>query len=96
VPRANRRRSEPPSGPLGRGVDRSVSGPDGDWIVRTIRAGTSTKTYRCPGCHQDVPPGVGHLLVWPSRGTFSPGDGMTERRHWHSGCFAARGSRRPG
>ncbi|WP_432505074.1 hypothetical protein [Kineococcus arenarius] len=96
VPRANRRRPEPPSrGVLGRGVDRTVTGPDGSWVVRPLRGDTSEKTYRCPGCAQDIPPGRAHVVVWPSRGTFSPGDGVSERRHWHTSCFDARGRRGP-
>jgi hypothetical protein len=94
VPRSNRRRPDPPPRtPLGAGVDRTVSGSDGDWVVRELRGTSSTKTYRCPGCTQEIPPGVPHLVVWPSRGTFSPADGATERRHWHRACFGARGRR---
>ncbi|MEZ0492308.1 hypothetical protein AB2L28_08660 [Kineococcus sp. TBRC 1896] len=94
MPRANRRRPDPPPrAPLGRGVDRTVSGPDGTWVVRELRGTSSEKTYRCPGCHQDIPPGTPHLVVWPARGTFSPGEGVTERRHWHRSCFTARGRR---
>ncbi|WP_432495881.1 hypothetical protein [Kineococcus gypseus] len=96
MPRANRRRPDPPPrGALGRGVDRTVHAADGSWVVRELRGDTSTKTYRCPGCAQDIPPGVPHLVVWPSVGTFSPGDGASERRHWHAACFAARGRRGP-
>jgi len=94
VPRSHRRRPDPPPrGLLGAGVDRTVSGPDGDWVVRELRGATSTKTYRCPGCAQDILPGTPHLVVWPSRGTFSAGDGASERRHWHRACFSARGRR---
>ncbi|MGI4895562.1 MAG: hypothetical protein ACRYF3_10660 [Janthinobacterium lividum] len=92
--RSNRRRPDPPPrGPLGGGVDRTVSGPDGEWVVRQLRGTTSTKAYRCPGCAQEILPGVAHLVVWPSRGTFSPGDGASERRHWHASCFESRGRR---
>ncbi|MFB9375410.1 hypothetical protein ACFFKU_05630 [Kineococcus gynurae] len=93
MPRANRRRVDEPRGVPGRGVDRSVSGSDGDWIVRTLRGDSSAKTYRCPGCRQEIAPGVPHLVVWPSRGTFSAGDGVSERRHWHRACFEHRGRR---
>ena len=94
MPRANRRRDEPPPrAPLGRGVDRTVSGPDGEWVVRQLRGDTSAKPYTCPGCRQEIPPGVPHVVVWPSRGTFSPGDGASERRHWHASCFQNRSRR---
>ncbi|WP_432573729.1 LIM domain-containing protein [Kineococcus sp. SYSU DK005] len=96
MPRSNRRRPDPPArGVPGRGVDRTVDGPDGSWVVRQLRGGTSTKTYRCPGCAQEIPPGVPHVVVWPSHGTFSPGDGVSERRHWHPACFDARSRRWP-
>jgi hypothetical protein len=94
VPRNNRRRQDPPPrGVLGAGVDRSVSGPDGDWIVRELRGTSSTKSYTCPGCFTDIPQGTPHLVVWPARGTFSPVDGASERRHWHRACFQQRGRR---
>ena len=91
VPRSNRRRPDPePRAPLGAGVDRTVSGPDGEWVVRELRGTTSTKSYTCPGCHQDIPPGLPHLVVWPSRGTLSPGDGASARPPWPRASFAAR------
>ncbi|WP_369053782.1 hypothetical protein [Kineococcus terrestris] len=91
MPRANRRRSDPPPrAPLGRGVDRTVAGPDGEWVVRELRGSGSGKTYRCPGCAQELPASTPHVLVWPARGTFSPAGGLDERRHWHRACFQAR------
>ncbi|MEU4714783.1 hypothetical protein AB0F73_14140 [Micromonospora purpureochromogenes] len=64
---------------------------DGEWQVRGIGGGASTKTYRCPGCDQEIRPGVAHLVAWPADGT---GD-LTDRRHWHSGCWRARDRRGP-
>jgi hypothetical protein len=39
---------------------------DGDWQVRGISGGASTKTYRCPGCDQEIRPGVAHVVAWHS------------------------------
>ena len=47
------------------------------------------KTYRCPGCDQEIRPGVPHLVAWPADGR---GD-LTDRRHWHTGCWRARDRR---
>lgn len=60
-----------------------------DVEVRRIQPYQATKTYLCPGCNQDIPPGLGHLVVVP-RGA------PDLRRHWHHGCWANRSSRRPG
>ena len=70
-----------------RGVQRVQAHPDGEWLVRTVPAGD--KQYRCPGCDQEIPPGVGHLVVWPADGR---GD-LTDRRHWHTACWRARDRR---
>ena len=72
-----------------RGVERVQAQPDGDWLVRNVPAGD--KTYRCPGCDQEIPAGVGHVVVWPAD---ERGD-LTDRRHWHTGCWRARDRRGP-
>jgi hypothetical protein len=104
MPRSNRVRrggrragsSSPPEElDLGRalsGVERRESGPDGEWFVRPINGGVSVKAYRCPGCQQEIPPGVSHLVTWPADGLMD----VTDRRHWHTPCWRARSSRRPG
>ncbi|ADD41308.1 hypothetical protein Snas_1605 [Stackebrandtia nassauensis DSM 44728] len=71
------------------GVQAVEDGPDGRWHVRNLPGGGSAKTYRCPGCDQEIPPGVPHLVAWPA-------DGSTEeRRHWHRPCWRARYRRGP-
>lgn len=57
-----------------------------DWQVRTV-PGDSGKHYRCPGCDQEIPPGVGHVVAWPEH------RGAEDRRHWHKACWAARDRR---
>ncbi|MEU1751669.1 hypothetical protein ABZ436_03270 [Micromonospora matsumotoense] len=73
------------------GVESVQQWRDGEWQVRGISGGVSVKTYRCPGCDQEIRPGVAHLVAWPADGA---GD-LTDRRHWHSGCWRARDRRGP-
>ncbi len=72
-----------------RGVEAVQAHVDGDWLVRTVTG--STKAYRCPGCDQEIGPGVEHLVAWPAD---ERGD-LTDRRHWHAGCWRARARRAP-
>ncbi|KAB2345979.1 ATP/GTP-binding protein [Actinomadura rudentiformis] len=93
-PRKNRRPAPGPKPEAGGGSywDQSTEeGADGDWIVRTIAGANAVKAYRCPGCDQEIPPGVGHLVVWPADGR----GGADDRRHWHRPCWNARGRRTP-
>ncbi len=39
--------------------------PDGDWVVRQVPGPAAVKTYRCPGCDQEIRPATPHLVVWP-------------------------------
>jgi hypothetical protein len=92
-PRRNyrRRAAEAPldSDRVRRGVEQVQVHPDGEWLVRDVPAGD--KPYRCPGCDQEIPPGVGHVVAWPADGR---GD-LTDRRHWHRACWQARDRRAP-
>jgi hypothetical protein len=64
------------------------SAPDGDWHVRSISGAAAAKTYRCPGCDQEIPTGVAHVVAWRV--------GEEDlRRHWHRPCWQARDRRRP-
>ena len=57
-------------------------GPDGyDYEVRPVAGSRATKTYRCPGCNQEIAVGMGHLVVVPLE---SP----DLRRHWHFAVWA--------
>ncbi|MEV5824062.1 ATP/GTP-binding protein [Spirillospora sp. NPDC052242] len=92
-PRKNRR-SAPGPAPRGGGgmwAQDTEDGPDGTWIVRNVAGTNAAKPYRCPGCDQEIPPGVGHVVAWPAdeRG------GADERRHWHRPCWRARTRRAP-
>ena len=90
--RAPRGRSPAQPSPLGAsmGWQRTESGPEGDWLVRDVSGQRATKTYRCPGCDHEIRPGVPHIVAWPAdAGT------VEQRRHWHTGCWRARGRRGP-
>ncbi|HEU5111657.1 MAG TPA: hypothetical protein VFT95_24220 [Micromonosporaceae bacterium] len=94
-PRRHSRRRDDPAAldpdRVRRGVDAVQEWSDGEWRVRAIPGGAATKTYRCPGCDQEIRPGVPHLVAWPADGR---GD-LTDRRHWHKGCWRARDRRAP-
>ncbi|MGF7125197.1 ATP/GTP-binding protein [Rhodococcus sp. BE178] len=97
-PRKPHRRSESADAHVGDGslfgnaVAREESGPSGyddeRFMVRQIPGARATKTYRCPGCDQEVRPGVAHVVAWPS-----DSGGADDRRHWHTGCWAGRRTR---
>jgi hypothetical protein len=69
------------------GIAMTESGPDGDWVVRTISGESATKTYRCPGCDHELLPGTPHVVAWRE------GE-EGNRRHWHRPCWQARDRRR--
>jgi hypothetical protein len=92
VPRSHRPK-RPAHVPLrSASLTRSESGPDGDWLVRSVPGSSSAKDYRCPGCDQLIRAGVGHLVTWPAGEWGS----VQDRRHWHTACWGARHRRRPG
>jgi len=77
-----------------RGVEAVQAWRDGDWTVRGIPGGAATKAYRCPGCDQEIGPGVAHVVVWRLDGAAGFG-GPDDRRHWHAACWRARDRRTP-
>ncbi|MFC4555960.1 hypothetical protein [Georgenia faecalis] len=75
-----------------RGIARTEHGPGGEeYVVRQVRG--SEKAYRCPGCDQLVPPGVSHVVAWPSDHLLGAQAALADRRHWHTSCWSGR--RRP-
>lgn len=105
-PKGPRRRGKKKAGrkggpPAGRdletalaGMQRHVSAPDGEWIVRAVRG--SERTYRCPGCDQLIAGFTPHTVAWRADDVLGPEHGLNSRRHWHDACFTARGRRGPG
>ena len=90
MPRQNRRRPDEPLRPPAASVARREEWRGEWWTVRTVPGANAVKGYRCPGCAQTIPVGVPHLVVWPE---LDPG--ATDRRHWHTPCWAARDRRAP-
>ncbi|ORB88847.1 hypothetical protein [Mycobacterium persicum] len=90
------RRRKPPNrqwpvtrSPMPRRVE---TGPDGYlYEVRAIAAARAVKTYRCPGCDHEIRTGTSHVVVWPA----DRSEAIEERRHWHTPCWASRGTRGP-
>ena len=92
VPRANRRRRDLDVRPLSGASTVSTEQWRGrPWSVRRLTGATSSREYVCPGCHQRIPPGTGHVVAWPAHGV----GGLEERRHWHTRCWSAREAARP-
>ncbi|MFD9794065.1 ATP/GTP-binding protein [Streptomyces sp. NPDC059070] len=70
------------------GLQRSETYQDEEWSVRHVSgASAGGKRYRCPGCDQEIPAGVPHVVAWPEYG------GVDDRRHWHKACWNAKDRR---
>lgn len=59
--------------------------PDSE--TRFVQPFEAVKAYLCPGCRQEIPAGMGHLVAVPP-------EAPDLRRHWHRGCWTNRKSRR--
>ncbi|KAF0646493.1 MULTISPECIES: hypothetical protein [Streptomyces] len=71
------------------GFQRTESWQGEDWSVRNVAgASAAGKRYRCPGCDQEIPSGVPHVVAWPQYG-----GGVDDRRHWHRACWNAKDRR---
>ncbi len=65
------------------------SGPEDEVTVTVVHPFQARKVYLCPGCLQEIPVGLGHVVVVPV--------GAADlRRHWHRACWSHRDRRRPG
>ncbi|MGP4112013.1 ATP/GTP-binding protein [Streptomyces sp. 4N509B] len=69
------------------GLEHTVEWRGEEWVVRGMAADAAAKRYRCPGCDQEIPPGVPHAVAWPRHGD------VADRRHWHHACWNARDRR---
>jgi hypothetical protein len=63
----------------------------GEWNVRRVSGSASAKSYRCPGCDQQILPATPHVVVWPDNpsllGALGGAQSLDERRHWHTACW---------
>lgn len=70
---------------------RSEQKRDGTYVVRGVPADRATKVYTCPGCLHPILLGTPHIVAWPHEPTgFGSDSPVSERRHWHTGCWRAR------
>jgi hypothetical protein len=60
---------------------------DGVWNVQPLSAASATKVYVCPGCGQDIAPGIAHTVTWRADGIMGEADDLAARRHWHLHCW---------
>jgi hypothetical protein len=67
---------------------------DGDWVVRRITGSATGKTYRCPGCSQEIRPVTPHVVAWSVDAPLLGGEAVDARRHWHTACWDRRSRRR--
>ena len=71
----------------GRPIRVSDPSDTGASEIRYVQPYEATKSYLCPGCNREIPPGTGHMVAVPP-------DDPDLRRHWHRGCWNNRASRR--
>lgn len=103
MPRSNRprdrrrrgaEREEPDELDLSRvltGFRRTEFKRDGVWTMQPIPASNATKTYVCPGCGNEIEPGVAHVVAWRADGIMGDEHDLAARRHWHTHCWRIKG-----
>ena len=94
MPRSNRprgaRKDEDDGDDLSRlliGWRRTEVRRGGTFNVQPISALQAAKEYRCPGCGNQIEPGVAHLVVWRADGVLGEANDLAARRHWHTHCW---------
>lgn len=93
MPRSNRRREEAAELDLERALAgrlRTEGKRDGVWNVQPQSASSAVKSYVCPGCGRDIPPGTAHVVTWRADGLMREADDLAARRHWHAQCWRIR------
>jgi hypothetical protein len=70
-------------------LDETVDWAGAEYVARRLTGSATTKTYRCPGCDQEIRPATPHVVAWPA----GDPDAAGLRRHWHSACWQARDRR---
>ncbi len=79
--------TRPPRPLLSGGYQRREARRGATFIVRDVPEHRSTKTYVCPGCRHDIPPGTAHIVAWPESAPYGADLGLEARRHWHKHCW---------
>ena len=69
------------------GTLRIESKRDGEWNVQPVSPASALKSYVCPGCGLEVPPGQPHTVAWRADGIMGEANDVSERRHWHTHCW---------
>lgn len=59
----------------------------GTFLVRDVPADRALKPYTCPGCSNQIPAGMAHVVAWPEIPGFGSDSGLDDRRHWHKHCW---------
>ncbi len=59
----------------------------GSFLVREVPKDRALKQYICPGCNNQIPVGMAHLVAWPEEPGLGFDSGVEQRRHWHSHCW---------
>jgi hypothetical protein len=90
MPRQNKRSPAGPERPLRGGIERYEEFQGERHAVRSVSGSAAGKDYRCPGCDQVVRAGQPHVVTWAADDL-----GASNRRHWHTPCWAARDRRGP-
>jgi hypothetical protein len=88
MPRKNRRPADQAPVRNAPSAERRDEWRGEQYMVRSLVG--ADKEYRCPGCDQLIRRGTPHVVTWPARDTEA-----TDRRHWHTSCWAARDRRAP-
>jgi hypothetical protein len=55
----------------------------GEVDTRRVQPYEALKNYLCPGCEQEIPAGMGHIVAVPR-------EAPDLRRHWHHACWTRR------
>lgn len=69
------------------GSRRTEVRASGEWTVQPIGEAAALKTYLCPGCSREIPPGTAHIVAWRADGILGPDVDVAARRHWHTHCW---------
>jgi hypothetical protein len=82
MPRRHRsaREREAPAPPLARPRGTAPEWASAEGVRVLASTGEGGKTYRCPGCQQEIRPGTPHLVVMER-------EELEGRRHWHTPCW---------